>query len=536
MLLLIAICLSASFLLRAADHMKPAKSLIVFLLGVPLIALHVIVLSTYSIPINLVVASILEDRHQIVSAKTIYAKAIPYIQHDNLLASLHHRQGVLHVLNQDHDSATASFKKVLTDYSEHYGVFSKARRYMDAIEKNRSNQNLGSKILVVHHQTFEQAASCFPNSLSVILNFYEKQPISTRKLSYAIKESFSSGTFIWKAESFLDKNGYELLTTYWQDKDTLIRLLDAGYPVLVYIPGHVYTVYGYDSRMEMFFTYDTAESNRWSDKPFWSLQRDWMVSSFLMSVVIPKEERERLITLFPQFERYSDSFQLWQKAHISDYYESRGNYWKDYHRYHLSESFGIDRLKMNEPYFIHEDFSPILWSAEDWQTEVLPVLDQPWALEWSIVKNYILYLLHSRQADSALHVIERYESHLTAEQQYHFHELLELKLAAAVYAKDPKLILSVSDKLIGIANNMPSASYWGHYYKARHLMTTGDPEGASEILLSALKNLRLGVYPRSSCFRNIVDALNEIHLMNPSLITPENLRLMEVARIDLASG
>lgn len=553
LLLFIAITLSTVHLLRTAVHLGTLKTGLTLFIGIPLIALHIIVVSAYSVTINLTIASILEDRQKLSSAKTLYAKAIPYIRHDNLLASLHHRQGVLHVLNQDYQSAIASFEKVLADYSENYEVFMKARRYMDAFEKNQSIKEHGRKILVVRHQTFEQAASCFPNSLSVILSFYEKQPISTRKLSYAIKESFSMGTFLWKAESFLDKNGYELLTTFWQSRKTLFSLLEAGYPVLVYIPGHVYTLYGYDSRMKMFFTYDTAKSNRWNDKPFWSFQRDWMRGSFLMSVVVPKGEKEKFASLFPQFGRYSHHYQLRQKALISDYYESKGNYWKDYDRYNLSKSFGLDRLKMNEPYFLHDDFSSFPWDAEEWKKEVLPVLSQPWALEWSIMEKYILYLLYSGQPEQALQIIELYQSHLPAEPSSRhpkpwelrshlseeadslFFQLLELKLAAMVDANNKKGVLSVSDKLIGITGNKRSGSYWGHYFKARHLMASGDLKGAVELLLSALDNLRLGRYPRSKSFRYIVDALNEIYLIDPSLIGPKKIPLIEVAQIDLAS-
>ncbi|CAB5079326.1 hypothetical protein D3OALGB2SA_308 [Olavius algarvensis associated proteobacterium Delta 3] len=65
-------------------------------------------------------------------------------------------------------------------------------------------------------------------------------------------------------------------------------------------------------------------------------------------------------------------------------------------------------------------------------------------------------------------------------------------------------------------------------------MANGNLLSASEILLSALKNIRLGAHSRSTCFRNIVGALNEIYLMDPSLIAPENVRLMEVAQVDLA--
>jgi hypothetical protein len=549
----IAICLSAIYLLRTAIQLRTLKTGLMFFVGIPLIALHVMVVSAYAVTINLAIASILEDKQKHASAKTLYARAIPYIRHDNLLASLHHRQGVLHVLNQDYGSAIFQFKKVVADYSENYAVFKKARKYIDAFEENQTSKEHGRKVLVVRHRTFEQAASCFPNSLSVILNFYEKQPISTRKLSYAIKESFAAGTFIWKAESFLDKNGYELLTTFWQSKETLVALLEAGYPVLVYIPGHVYTLYGYDSRMEMFFTYDTAKSNRWNDKPFWTLQRDWMGSSFLMSVVVPKAEKEQFAALFPELGRYRHLYQLWQKVHISDYYENKGSYWRDYDRYDLSKSFGLDRLKMNEPYFLHDDFSPFPWDAEKWNTDVLPVLSQPWSLEWPIVETYILYLLYSGQSEQALQLIELYQPRLSEDPSSSFSQrlelqprfsegsrssflaLLELKLATVVDAENKEGVLSASDKLIGITDNMQSGSYWGHYFKARSLMASGNLKGATELLLSALDNLSLGLRSRSKSFRCIIDALNEICLIDPSLIGPDKMALIEVARIDLAA-
>ncbi|MBU1056202.1 MAG: hypothetical protein KKC46_20610 [Proteobacteria bacterium] len=534
-LLFISISLSAAYFLKTISYRSSIKSVAILLIGIPFIALHIIVVSAYSVTVNLTIASVLEDKHKLSSAKTLYAKAIPYIRYDDLLASLHHRQGVLHVLNQDYDSAIDSFKKVLTDYSENYEVFKKARRYVDAFEKNKPLKDDGRKILLVKHKTFEQAASCFPNSLSVILKFYEKQPISTRKLSYAIKESFSSGTFIWKAETFLEKNGYELITSFWQNKNTLISLLKAGYPVLVYIPGHVYTLYGYDSNMEMFFTYDTAKSNRWNDKPFWNFQRDWMEGSFLMSVVVPKQEKTKFVALFPQIERYSKPFQVWQKANISDYYEAKGNYWKDYDRYSLSKTLGLDRLKMNERYFLFDDFFPFPWNAKEWKNEVMPVMSQPWALDWPITEKYILYLLYNGQYEKAVELIDLYKSNLSVEAKSSFSKLLELKLAAYLDANNKKAILSVSDKLIGITDNIRAESYWGHYFKARHLMAAGDLNGAVKLLLSALSNFNINSYPNSKSFRYIIDALNEIYRTDPSLIDPDKMLLIKVAMIELAS-
>ena len=537
-LLLMAILLSAVYLLRAAVRSGTLKGGLLLLFGIPLVACHIMIISTYSVTINLAIASILEERHNIEAAKTIYTKAIPYVKHDRLLVSLHHRQGVLNVLNQDYKAAEASFKKVLADYSEKYEAFRKARRYMTAYETHGTSRTHNSHILKVKHHTFEQAASCFPNSLSVILNFYGDKPISTRSLSYAIKEDFSSGTFIWKAESFLEKNGYELITTFWQNKETLISLLDAGYPILMYVPGHVYTLYGYDTPMEMFFTYDTVNANRWSDKPYWSLQRDWMRSGFSMSVVVAENEKAQFIKQFPQLERLSVQYRLWQKAQISTYYESKGNFWQDYDRYALSKTFGLDRLKRGEDYFFSKAYFDFPWDEKHWNMEIFPVLNESWALEWPVLKGYLLYLLDNGHPEKALELIAHYQSHMKDDEDppdWVTPSLLELKLAATLHIGKQQEAVSISDKLIGMAGNSPSISYWGHYFKARNLIETGKLDAAVELLLPVLDDIYLNYAPESLSVKYILDALNEINQKDSSLIGPQKASLKKVMQIYFAS-
>ncbi len=534
-LLFVAISFSAVYLIRTAHRFGFLKMSAMFIVGILFISLHVIVVSSYSTTINLAIASILEDRRELSSAKTLYAKSIPYIRYDHLLASLHHRQGVLHVLNQDYSSALASFKKVLADYSENYDVYQKAFKYVESFEKNKFSEKQGRKILLVKHRTFEQAASCFPNSLSVILNFYEEQPISTRKVSYAIKETFSSGTFIWKAESFLSENGYNLLTTFWQDKEMLMSLLEEDYPVLVYVPGHVYTLYGYDSRMEMFLTYDTARLNRWNDKPFRNLQRDWMKGSFLMSVVIRKGEESNFKTLFPQLYCNSETHSLWQKAKISNYYEQKDNYWKDYDRYNLSKSIGLDRLIIGDNYFLSEDFYPLPWNSKKWNGEVLPVLNHPWATEWLVAERCFQYLIYSGKSEQAFELIRQYQARISDEAEFIFPRLLELKLSAALDAGMEQEVLSISEKLIGITGNREYETYWGQYFKARRLIVAGDLKGAVELLLPALKNIYISEDKHPLSLKCILDAINEICQIDPTLIDPEKKSLVEIARIYFAS-
>ncbi len=536
LLLFAGICLSVTPLLRRTGRYGAVRSAVLMLVGIPLIAAHAVVVSGYSVTLDLAAASILEDRRAVSAAEALYAKVIPHVRHDQLLAALHHRRGVLYVLNQDYDAALGAFKKVLADYSEAYEVYHKARLYVQSYENRRPPAAEGRKILTVRHRTFEQAASCFPNSLSVILNFYEDQPVSTRKLSYAIKESFSEGTFIWKAESFLAEHGYRLITTFWQNKETLIDLLDAGYPILIYIPGHVLTVYGYDAHMEMFFTYDTAQLNRWSDQPYRQFQIQWMQSGFRMSVVVKQEKEKDFRSKFPALARYCETHRTWQKTQISNYYESRGNYWKDYDRYGVSEALGFDRLKLNDPVFMDDDFCPFSWNPERWDEEIAPVLSRPWAIDWQTMERFTTYLIVTGQADRARQLIQQYEVHLANAGYGAFPQLLKLKLAVALTAGDRAETLSLADKLIGIpGGDNPYAFYWGHTVKARDLMARGDRKGAARVLLSALTALRLdepGNNDRG--LRSVLEALTEIADADPSLIDPKSRELIDVARIHFA--
>ena len=295
-------------------------------------------------------------------------------------------------------------------------------------------------------------------------------------------------------------------------------------------------MYGYDARMEMFFTYDTAQLNRWSDKPFQHFQIEWMQSAFLMSVVVEKEKEKEFRNRFPELVRYCETHRTWQKTQISNYYESRGNYWKDYDRYGISKTLGLERLKINDPVFLDDDFYPFSWDPERWEKEIAPVLRQPWVIDWQTMERFTYYLIVTGQADRAWRLLHQYESHLSIGGYSVFPGLLKLKLAVALTAGNRKAAQVLADKLTGIpAADDPFSSYWGHYIKGRYLMAAGDPRGAAQVFLSALSRLRLGG-PDSSYrgLRSVLEALVEIADKNPSLIDPKKRELIEIARIHFA--
>ncbi len=530
----LSILLTVIFFLPGGVHVGLKRTIATVVAAVPLIVLHTIVLSGYTTTLNLIAASILEERGRLESAKALYAKTIPYIDHDPLLASLHHRQGVLNILNENYEAAEASFKKVIADYSEGFEVYRKARRYMASYQKNKSLPDAGRKILSVRHRTFEQAASCYPNSLSVILNFYETNPISTRELSYAIKEGFSEGTFIWKVESFLKQRGYRLMTTLWETKETLIALLEADYPVLIYVPGHVYTLYGYDAKMEIFFCYNTAKRNRWDDAPFFEFQRDWMEDGFLMSVVVKKGDEEKLAAIAPGLTRHSNSHRMFQKAMISGYYAQKDNYWDDSNRDQLAEGVGLDALKLNNNELMEDGFHYLPWDSRQWKEEIAPSLTAKWSVQWDQIERHVIYLLYHGQVETARQLIQQYQIHSNEEDSADDDRFLEVSLAMEKAAGNQGEVLSLSDKLIGKMDRYGEGAGWGYYYKAVGLLEKGELERAAKLLLPLLDKIDLGYSSSATGARNIVGLLSEIQHRQPSLIEPEKARLLDIYRIQFA--
>ncbi|MFZ5570144.1 MAG: hypothetical protein ACOZF0_07050 [Thermodesulfobacteriota bacterium] len=530
----LSILLAVLFFLPGGVHTGMRKTVLVVMAAVPMIMLHAIVLSGYATTLNLIAASILEERGQLNAAKERYAKTIPYIDYDPLLASLHHRQGVLNVLNENYDAAEASFKKVIADYSEGFDVYSKASRYVESYRKNRSMPEGGRKILSVRHRTFEQAASCFPNSLSVILNFYETTPISTRKLSYAIKEGFSQGTFIWKVEAFLHQRDYRLMTTFWERKETLIDLLEAGFPVLIYVPGHVYTLYGYDARMEIFFCYNTAKRNRWDDAPFFEFQRDWMEGGFLMSVVVKKGEEQKLAAIVPGMIRHSASHQLYQKAMISDYYAQKDNYWEDGDRHQIAEGLGVDALKLNQEELHANGFRYLPWNEQQWREELAPDLTEKWSIQWDQIERHAIYLLFHRQVETARRLVQQYQNHSNEDGYRNDDRLLELSLAVEIADGNHDEALSLSDKIIGKTGRHEDGISWGHYFKAANLLEKGELKRAADLLLPLLDKIDLGYTSSEANARSILVLLAKIQQRQPSLIEPDKARLLDIYRIRFA--
>ncbi|MCO4783079.1 MAG: hypothetical protein KC646_12210 [Candidatus Cloacimonetes bacterium] len=497
---------------------------------IPILLVHLTLIGNYWNTMTVTMAYVQESSGNIEQAKKLYMKVIPDLDNSSFVASLKHRLGVLNLIEGNVKESVSYFQKVVTDYKKSDKVFKKAKKYMASYNKNVKNKK--SVILQNNYQTFEQAASCFPNSLGYILSYYDKQQIDTRELSFSIKESFFAGTFIWKAESYLKKRGYSLINSYWQDGKQLRKLLDAGFPVLIYVPGHVYTVYGYNEDFELFYTYDTAKQNRWDDKPFDDMYDEWSKSSFLMSVVIKTEDENKLKELLKDLLDYSDVYSLYQKSERSDYYfDSKSNFYRDYNKSTFGLQLGAKGLLSQYPiYRLSAD--QIAMDSDFFETRVLPVISNEWYTYWYQIKPIALYLLYNNKINKASKLIETIESNIEKRGDAKAMDLLLYKLILAQKMGDLETQIEMESRLIGDSEEGWSKYSWAYVSRIKRLFDQNKPDQIVELLQIPLTKLSFSSAYRSSLGdQEIFRVLNKANCQKPLKMSESMAQTMRLGFI-----
>ncbi|PCJ21264.1 MAG: hypothetical protein COB02_01385 [Candidatus Cloacimonadota bacterium] len=476
----------------------------------PIIMIHLVLIGNYWNTLIVTTASVFESSGNITKAKKLYVKVIPDLDHTNFVASLKHRLGVLNLLEGNVDEAIAYFRKVVTSYKKSSKVYKKAKKYLSSYaDKSEINK---FKILKNNYQTFEQAASCFPNSLGYILSFYDKKQIDTRDLSFSIKEGYFSGTFIWKAESYLKKKGYSLINSYWQDGNQLIKLLDAGFPVLIYVPGHVYTVYGYNKDFEMFYTYDTARQNRWDDKPFEDLYDEWSKSSFLMSVVVKTKDETKLKDLLENILDYSKIYSLYQKSERSDYYtESKNNFYKDYNKTTFGLKLGEKGLLSKYPlYRLSADKIDV--DDSFFRDRILKVISNEWYSYWYQIRPIALFLLYKNRIDDASTLVDIIESNIERRGKSKPMDFILYKMILAEKKGDIKTKIEMESRLIGDAEEGWTAYSWAYVSRIKRFKKEKRYKDIVELLQIPMTKLNFTSYYESNLGdQEIFRVLNEVN-------------------------
>lgn len=236
------------------------------------------------------------------SRRALLVGSSPYVE-----AYLQHRIGLLHLKLGHVDRALAAFRLVATTRNRDDELVRLSLHYLDRLEDPQP----GERVVLdgVEVRTEHRAAYCAPNTLALVFGYWEGEPQSVSGVGQRIAYE-SLGSLMSDIRFEAERRGYEHRLVPFAGLDDLRWLIDRGVPALLYQPGHVMAVFGYDDRLGTAVTYDTAQWDIWMDQPYEELLEAWGETYFLMGLVLPRGDGERFDEVRGRYPA-SDSEAAW---------------------------------------------------------------------------------------------------------------------------------------------------------------------------------------------------------------------------------
>ncbi len=244
-------------------------------------------------------------------------KAASYLQYR--IALLNYKAGEVY-------KATNCFRRVITKYNANNELVKKANYFLKRLSRIEKKERV--VLPGVDTRTEYKGSYCVPNSLAFVMKYWGKN-VSPRTIGKTIT-GLSRGTFIVDQTWFALKEGFCHEFLPLAEADDIKKFIDAGFPVLVYVPAHVFVIFGYDETLSTFVTYDVATHDVWVEY----IQRDfikaWKKQAATLAVVYPPEKKSDI-----------PSLQYKKLYHLSDQYLHYQLHFFDT----LSSGFSIAHLK-----------------------------------------------------------------------------------------------------------------------------------------------------------------------------------------------
>lgn len=227
---------------------------------------------------------------------------------DNVASYLQYRIALLYYKTGKIEKAVASFRRVIAKYYANEDLVKKAnyfqKRLLKGIPKNRV------VLPGAETRTEYKGSYCVPNSLALTMRYWGED-ISPREIGKAIT-GLSKGTYIVDQTWFAQNEGFKHDFLTLAEIEDIKALIDAGFPVLVYVPAHIFVIFGYDETLSTFVTYDVATQDVWVEYIQKDFIKAWKKQATALAILYPASKestipdylRKRLSTSSEQYLHY----------------------------------------------------------------------------------------------------------------------------------------------------------------------------------------------------------------------------------------
>ncbi|PID74183.1 MAG: hypothetical protein CSB32_02095, partial [Desulfobacterales bacterium] len=194
----------------------------------------------------------LEKNGRISAAIWYYEKGLGKKPTGQRASYLQYRMAIGEHKRGNTDKAVRGFRKIVSMHNDNKRLVTKAYQFLDNIERNKLTPH---RVVLpgVDNPTTYKGAYCVPNSLALVLNFWGAN-LEADDIGQQIT-SLAAGTMTVDQTWFALQNGFRHEFVPMATVSDIKAMIDAGFPVMVYVPNHVFVIVGYDDQLETLVTY-----------------------------------------------------------------------------------------------------------------------------------------------------------------------------------------------------------------------------------------------------------------------------------------
>jgi tetratricopeptide (TPR) repeat protein len=240
----------------------------------------------YPADLFLATGKFLERHARVNQALACYERGLTKKPEKETACWLQYRVALLYRKQGNIDRAQEGFRRVVATYNADDELVKQSNYFLKRLDEFG---NLPRVVLPgVETRTVYRGSYCVPNSMALVMRFWGRH-IDAARIGAAIT-GLSSGTYAvdqaWFAHDCGMKHDFLTLATLGDIK----RCIDAGFPVLVYVPAHALVLFGYDEALSTFVTYDVATNEIWTDYIQRDFVRAWKRQAATLVLVYPPEK------------------------------------------------------------------------------------------------------------------------------------------------------------------------------------------------------------------------------------------------------
>ncbi len=219
-----------------------------------------------------------------------------YLQYRVALAN--HRLG-------NHKKAIHGFRRLVAKYTANMELVKKANQFLDILERSKEKKRV--VLPGVDKRIEYKGGYCVPNSLALVMRYWGSDA-TARRIGQQIT-GLGSGTFIVNQSWYAEQAGFRHDFLPMADPEDIKHCINAGFPVLVYVPAHVFAIVGYDEALETFVTYDVATHDVWVEYIQKDFVKAWKRQATTLVLAYPPDKESQIPDqIRRRLKRFSDNY------------------------------------------------------------------------------------------------------------------------------------------------------------------------------------------------------------------------------------